>query len=329
MATDFWITSGWHLTESNPEGRVVPTADFMMAYFFRDEVAPVAESCDGERALHERLIADPFAAVTPADLEAIIDKDVVHNYQAVLRFRDFLAQHDTLESAYLALVRGDAPQGIPPLFTEQVVQVILRGILNNQSAPMQLRAAELLFRHQSVTLDDGRIMVADQATVQLHANYQQTVGDSERPEEVMIDILATENVDEYWSRSDMFNTSVDIAFTQPALDALCRVMEKWIFHFLGQTVIIAPVVKIEDENWQWHVGLDADATAILNDLYKGEDVGEDRLRQILCLFKLTAEDGFVPEMQGQPVYMALAMDKAGISRMKPQNLLVNLPTASQ
>jgi hypothetical protein len=145
----------------------------------------------------------------------------------------------------------------------------------------------------------------------------------------MIDILATENVDEYWSRSDMFNTSVDIAFTQPALDALCRVMEKWIFHFLGQTVIIAPVVKIEDENWQWHVGLDADATAILNDLYKGEDVGEDRLRQILCLFKLTAEDGFVPEMQGQPVYMALAMDKAGISRMKPQNLLVNLPTASQ
>ena len=98
----------------------------------------------------------------------------------------------------------------------------------------------------------------------------------------MIDILASENADEYWSRSDMFNTSVDIAFTQPALDALCRVMEKWVQHFLDQTVTIFPVVKIEEENWQWHVGLDADATGILNDLYEDREVGEDRLAQILC-----------------------------------------------
>jgi hypothetical protein len=106
-------------------------------------------------------------------------------------------------------------------------------------------------------------------------------------------------------------------------------MEKWVQHFLGQTVTIIPVVKIEEENWQWHVGLDADATGILNDLYEDREVGEDRLAQILCLFKLTAESGFVPEMHGHPVYMALAMDRAGVARMKPQNLLVNLPIVSQ
>jgi len=34
---------------------------------------------------------------------------------------------------------------------------------------------------------------------------------------------------------------------------------------------------------------------------------------------------FVAEMAGKPVYLGLAMDEAGIVRMKPQNLLVNLP----
>ena len=47
----------------------------------------------------------------------------------------------------------------------------------------------------------------------------------------MIDIMASETANEYWQRSDQFNTSVDIAFTQPALDGLARVMEKWVKHF--------------------------------------------------------------------------------------------------
>ena len=56
-------------------------------------------------------------------------------------------------------------------------------------------------------------------------------------------------------------------------------------------------------------------------------VGEDRLRSILCLFKLEAEAGFIPEMAGKPVYLGLAMDQAGSVRMKAQNLLANLPLA--
>ncbi|MEC8553266.1 MAG: hypothetical protein VXY93_22415, partial [Pseudomonadota bacterium] len=61
--------------------------------------------------------------------------------------------------------------------------------------------------------------------------------------------------------------------------------------------------------------------------YAGADVGEDRLRSILCLFKLEAEEGLIPEMAGKPVYLGLAMDEAGSVRMKPQNLLANLPLA--
>ena len=251
---------------------------------------------------------------------------MVHNYRAVLAFRAFLAQYPTLEAAYLAIVRG-AKIDFPPLFLEQLTQIILRNILDGESDTLKIRAAECLFRQQTVTLDDGRIMVADHATVQLQAGMARMLQDGPAPDEVSIDILATETADEYWTRSDMFNTSVDLAFTQPALDGLCRVMESWIGYFLGVTTRIQPMREIEDDSWSWHVGLDAVSNDLFNDLYNGVDVGEERLRAILCLFKLEADDGFVPEMAGRPVYLGLAMDQAGSVRMKPQNLLANLPLA--
>lgn len=290
----------------------------------RDEVAPEEGSCAAELSLHERLINDPFAVIRPMDLSEIVDKDVVHNYHAVLEFRNFLAGYASLESAYMAMAH-DVPAKIPPLFFEQVAQIVLRNILDGETDPIQVRAAEILFRDQVVTLDDGRIMLADHAAVQLQVGMQKIVEPTNLSDEAQIDILSTETANEYWSRSDMFNTSVDIAFTQPALDGLARVLEKWIAHFLPLTVRITPMVKIEDEAWLWHIGLDADATKVLNDLYLGNDVDEDRLRRILCLFKLEADSGFVAEMKGKPVYLGLAMNAAGVVRMKPQNILVNLP----
>ncbi len=152
----------------------------MMAYFARDEVAPQEDSCDAELALHAHLSAEPFAAVSEEELDAIKDRDVVHNYRAVLAFRDFLAQYATLESAYLAVVRG-APVNFPPLFLEQMTQIILRSILDGETDTMKLRAAECLFRYQTVTLDDGRIMVADHATVQLQAGMARMLQRARRP----------------------------------------------------------------------------------------------------------------------------------------------------
>ena len=327
MTQDFWLTSGWHLLIRDENGHMVPTVDFMRAYFMRDEVAPEAESCPAELAFHKKLIDDPFASVVPTDLFEIADKDVVHNYQAVLRFRDFLSNHNSLEDAYMAITRGSKIQ-FPPLFVEQMTQIILRNILDGVADPMQIRAAELLFRDQVVTLDDGCIMVADQETVKLQISIQRIQGEDAASNETVIDIMASETADEYWKRSDQFNTSVDIAFTQPALDGLARVMEKWVKHFLLLTVRITPMLQIEDDKWAWHLGLDAQATSILNDLYHDTEVSESRLKQILCLFKLEAESGFVAEMQGKPVYMGLAMDEAGVVRFKPQNLLVNLPLAT-
>ena len=35
VKNDFWLTSGWHLLDHNNDGHLVPTEDFMRAYFYR------------------------------------------------------------------------------------------------------------------------------------------------------------------------------------------------------------------------------------------------------------------------------------------------------
>ncbi len=75
-------------------------------------------------------------------------------------------------------------------------------------------------------------------------------------------------------------------------------------------------------------GLGTRLKSILNDLYHGIDVTEERLKQILCLFQLDASQGFVEEMNGKPVYVGLAMDENSKIKFKPQNILTNLPLSN-
>ena len=171
-------------------------------------------------------------------------------------------------------------------------------------------------------------MVADEATVQLQAEKKITKANDPKQLEVDIDILRESSAENYWGRSDRFDTSIDLAYTKPGLDALARVIEKWINHFLSIEVLIKPMQKIEDEKWSWHLGLDSDSNKILNDLYHGLDVDEERLKQILCLFQLDAEQGFVEEMKGKPIYVGLAMNENSKIKFKPQNILTNLPLSN-
>ena len=128
VKNDFWLTSGWHLLDQNDEGHLVPTEDFMRAYFYRPEVVPIEESCKAETDLHKKLIDKPFALVEKKELNLIKDKDVIFNYEVILRFRDFLSYYPTLDAAYLAIARGKTIN-FPPLFVDQMVQIILRNIL--------------------------------------------------------------------------------------------------------------------------------------------------------------------------------------------------------
>ena len=58
--SDFWLTSGWHLLDKDDAGRLLPTEDFMRAYFYRPEVAPVEE-------VAEEVVAEDVVEETAAD----------------------------------------------------------------------------------------------------------------------------------------------------------------------------------------------------------------------------------------------------------------------
>jgi hypothetical protein len=79
----------------------------------------------------------------------------------------------------------------------------------------------------------------------------------------------------------------------------------------------------------WHVGLDAEASALLNDLYNRVEVDDERMGRLLCLFQLDFADpaAMRPAIAGRPVYLAMAMDAENVLKLKPQNLLLNLPLA--
>ena len=108
-------------------------------------------------------------------------------------------------------------------------------------------------------------------------------------------------------------------------------LERWIAHFHGAQATVKPVREIPDEEWTWHVGLDAEATAMLNEIYNGGEIEVERMKRILGLFRIDFADASVlrPEAAGTPVFLGLAMTADGVLRMKPQNLLMNLPLAGR
>ncbi|GAF71837.1 unnamed protein product, partial [marine sediment metagenome] len=116
-------------------------------------------------------------------------------------------------------------------------------------------------------------------------------------------------------------------FTQPALDAFARVLEAWMAHFLNLKVRVEPRQSIKDEHWRWHIGLDKESTRILNTLYEGKELPDGDGELLIALFRMWVEDDnvLIESMRGKPIYLGLAMTDKKIVRMKPQNLLTNMP----
>ena len=304
------------------------TDDFLRAYYLRPEIHPVEESGDGERRVHAALMEDPRRSI---DLAVIEDPDARDNYRIVLDFRRKLLEAGTVEGCYLALFR--APIDIPPMFIDQLAHVVLRNVLDGTDDPLKLRAGELFFRDQKATIQEGHVLLADLETVEMHASGHRygSIGRLiiEAQGELAtanLDVLDRNNAALYWERESRHDTVISLTYGRPALDALCRVIEAWVFHFLKTEVRVTPIRKIDEERWAWHIGLDAESSEILNELWGGREIEQGRMRNILALFALEFADARAmrAEMRGRTVYLALAAED-GVVKMKPQNLLLNLP----
>ena len=274
----------------------------------------------------------PKKKISEKDLDAIEDADARDNYRIVLNFRKKLLDAGTLEGCYLSLFK--AAVDVPPIFVDQLAHVILRSILDGSQDPLELRAAELFFREQKATIRDGHVLLADLETVELHASgnrygsigrliveAQAEIGKAD------LDVLDRANAALYWERESRHDTVISLTYGRPALEAFCRVMEAWIAHFFDLKVSIKPIRKIEEPRWAWHIGLDAESTAMLNELWAGADLEPGRMRRILSLFQMQFDDPALmrPDIAGRTVYLALSCDENQLVRMKPQNLLINLP----
>ena len=325
---EFWRNSGFHLLEKDGAGRLRVTDDFLRAYYLRPEIHPVEESGEGERRVHAALMEDPRRSV---DLAVIEDPDARDNYRIVLDFRRKLLEAGTVEGCYLGLFRG--PIDIPPMFVDQLAHVVLRNVLDGTDDPLELRAGELFFRDQKATIQEGHVLLADLETVEAQASGHRygSIGRLivEAQGELAtanLDVLDRNNAVLYWERESRHDTVISLTYGRPALDALCRVIEAWVFHFLETAVRVKPIRRIEEERWAWHIGLDAESSAILNELWSGREIEQGRMRNILALFALEFADARAmrADIRGRTVYLALAAND-GVVKMKPQNLLLNLP----
>jgi hypothetical protein len=295
-------------------------------------VHPVEESGPRERELHAALMQSPRRSITQAELDAVEDADARDNYRVVLGFRDRLLAAGTVEACYMGLFKGAVD--LPPLFIEQMVHVVLRNILEGCDDALRLRAAEVFFREQKATIQEGHALLADLETVEMHAagNRYGSIGRliveaQGALGKVDLDVLDRANAGIYWERESRYDTVISLTYGRPALDALARVLEAWILHFRGLRVSVKPIRKIDEAHWAWHVGLDAESTAILNELWSGGEVDHGRMQRILALFSLQFEDfaAMRSDMAGRTLYLALSANEEGVVRMKPQNLLTNLP----
>ncbi len=346
---DFWPASGYRHLATTAGGRLKPTDAWLRSLLALPELDLVEESGPAETALHRSLHDAPSRTVAAAELAAVEDDDARANYAAFLGFRDALLVAGTLEGWYLGLMHRGAVT-IPPPLIDRVVEAIVRHLLDDTVDAFEARAGELLFRAQRLSIVEGRMLAADRETADRLAASGEAAGPASgtlasSPPPVL-DVLTAEGADTYWARSGQHDRVLDLTHeiahaldhglsfrltrTHSGLKALARVLEKWVAHLLGVTVAITPLREIDDAAWRWHVGLDPVSMALLNDLYDGVAVDPQRLQGLISLFRLDFADpqAMRADLAGRPVYLGLAMTAESTLKLKPQNLLLNLPLAT-
>jgi len=325
---DFWVSSGHHLLDRTDGGGLRITDEFLKLYMARPEVVPPSDACDAEQKLYGAVLGNPRLPVQSADIEAIADPDARENWKLLIAFRNHLLRYETLEAAFTDLARHGFGS-VPPLFVNQLVHVILRNALDDLHDPQILRAAELFFRAQRVTLHNGALVAADEETIGGINNTPVTplVSMLGIPATAEIDIINSDNADTYWTRSDRFDMALDLTAGREGLAAFAKVMERWIAHLLGVEVKIEALTELRDTKLAWYAGLDVEATKLGDRLWNGEAVDETIMDRVIGIFRLDFCDQsmMVEKVKGEPVYLLMMMTPDKIIRIKPQNLITGLP----
>lgn len=330
---EFWVSSAHHMTVPSTGGGLKVTDELLLTWLSRPELVPPDEACDAERRLHADLMTAPRRPVSSAMIDALADEDARENWRFMVALRDRLIHARSIEAAYAALARKGASD-LPPVFLQQLAHLILRHALDGCEDPFVLRAAECFFRPQKASLRDGVLLLADLELVEgfeadrkamMHASPLTAMlgGD----DLAQLDVMTEENAGTYWSCSDAHSFVMNIGGDPRSRDALARVIETWVRHMTGVAMAVEPTERITDQDWRWFVGLDAEATAIGNALWRGEQPGPDASGRVVALFEARILDAerVDPRIGSKPFPLIGALSEAMVWRIKPQNLVAGLP----
>lgn len=325
---DFWLSSGHMLLDQSPDGQLLVTDSFLKAYLARPEIMPPEDACDGERSLHAKLMENPREPVAAREISAIADPDARANWQVMLAFRDLLLKSPSLQAAYTTLVRKGVGR-TPPLFLNQLVHVIARQAFSECADPFVLRAGELLFRPQRLTVHNNNIMLADEEVIAVRQRRVEATPllAMFAGETAHMDVLTAENADGYWERSDQFDFILEFGTLTGGRAAFATALKLWINHLLGLDLTIEPIARIDDLDVRWLLGLDVEATQLGNAIWNGEDLPQGAAERLLAFFRIEPEAHlpFIDRVHMRPLYLLLGMNDERIIRVKPQNLITGLP----
>lgn len=339
----FWLHSGLALLETDSYGGLIVTDEFVRAYLDRPELELVAESCANEIALHQFLRANPRAVTEEviAKIQSVSDHDVQENYSLFLKLRDRLLEAPNLQAAYVKIFTDAASAGkvdIPPIFIDQLAQIIVHHLVADSTDGLLLRIAELWYREQRVSLVDERVLLADaervdrEREIELADTSLGNIGKllaqgNIKTKSIDLDVIDVNNSPAYFGRDEQHDFAFELTAGRTASYIFCDLIRRWVGHLLGVSVKVSVLNQIDDERWRWHVGLDSEASKLLDKLYQGEGLDVAENSRLVLLMRLDFErlSDQSTETAGKPVYMALAVDEQGLLRFKPQNLLLNLP----
>jgi hypothetical protein len=326
---DFWLTCGHHLLDRDAAGKLLVTDEFLKAYLARPELVPPPEACSAERRLHDALWRDPRRPVGAAQIDAIIDADARENWKLMIAWRDYLVKCRTLEGAYLETTRRNVR--FPQLLMAQLVQVILRNALDDCDDVFMLRAAEMFFRPQKLSFQEGAITAIDEETASLNRQPRSPlVALLGLPATTEVDMLDDETAGGYRERSDRFDMALDMTAGGRGSLAFGEVVARWLAHLLAIDVMVEPLTELRGAPLSWYVGLDTEATLIGDTIWNGGDLDDTMRARLIGLYRLTFRNpaDMMEEIRGEPVYLLVAMRADEVLRLKPQNLVSGLPIRS-
>jgi hypothetical protein len=235
--------------------------------------------------------------------------------------------HRTLEAAYLDIVRRNIK--FPHVLIGQLVQAVLRNVLDDCDDVFVLRAAEMFFRPQKLMVQESVVTAIDEERESLLGSQPRSplVELLGLPATVEVDMLSDATAGSYWQRSDRFDMALDLTVGQRGLVALGDAIRRWLRHLLAIDVAIEPLAELHQARLSWYVGLSSDATHIGDTIWNGGDLDDAMRARLVGLFRLVFRDpaDMTEKVRGEPVYILVAMAPDGVLRLKPQNLLTGLP----